>query len=149
MRPTTLAALIICGIIAVSAFVIGILFDLEILSRTFWWSVIKNGGLLAALFFALIHWIQSRPKILKFSSSDWNVPNGDWSKPHEVTITIPAKFHKRGKTPSVIFLSGNDFSDVHALLNYRTKKNGDIVVRHDETRFDPANPKPFRVKITA
>jgi hypothetical protein len=142
MQPKSISILVICTIVTLAAFACGILLDFHILNRHIVWTVIKNGGPLAALTFATVHYFRSRPRVFEFNESDWKVEGETWK---DVSITIPASRHKRGNTPTVIFLAQNDFVKDFGFV-YKIDENGDVTICHSENRFLPPW-KNFRVKI--
>jgi hypothetical protein len=144
MRPVTIWSLSICVIVAFAAFIVSILFDFHKLDVTVWWSAIKNGGVLAALTFGLVHFLSSRPKIFSYTQSDWEVRGENWS---DVFIKIPKSKHGRGKYPKLDFIRLGGYSNDTLGLTHKVEENGDITICHDQNRF--MRPwKDFSVKIT-
>ena len=143
MQPKSLTILIVCAIVAIAALVVGVLLDFHILERDVFLVIVKNGGPLAALTFAAIHYFRSRPLIFDFETKDWTVTGETWK---DVWIRIPESTHMRGKTPTVTFLAYNDFVRDFG-LTHKIEPNGDILICHLENRFMPPW-KSFRVKIT-
>jgi hypothetical protein len=144
MRPVSIWSLSICAVVALAAFVVSILFDFHKLDVTVWWSAVKNGGVLAALVFGLVHYFSSIPRILHYTESEWEVTGENWN---EVFIRIPKSRHWRGKTPTVTFIRPNEFLSCDSKYTYKVEKNGDIVICHCQNRF--MKPwLPISVKIT-
>ena len=143
MQPKSITVLTICALVALAAFAVGILLDLQVLDRHIFWMIVKNGGPLAALTFGAVHYFRSRPRIFDYQTSDWQQTGENWT---DVSIRIPESKHRRGKSPTVTFLTYNYFVRDFG-LTYKIEPNGDIIICHLENQFMPPW-KSFRVKIT-
>lgn len=150
MRPETPTALIICSFAVLAALISGIMLDMHLLDRTWFWAVVHNGGVLGAMIFAARHYFQSQPKIMHFAESEWIIkeaPSGmviSWS---DVSITIPESIHGKGKNPNVSFVSGGEYVRPNIDFTYKVEKDGTIIIHPDENRF--MERKSVTIKISA